>query len=75
MPSEAAQLALDYAWAKIQPPSLVSYIDERNARSIALAQRLGAELDPKARSTFDDEDVVFRHRRPRLSVTPPCAGH
>ena len=60
---EAAQLALDYTWAEIQPPSLVSYIDERNARSIALAQRLGAELDPKA-ETFDDEDVVFRHRRP-----------
>lgn len=61
---EAADLALDYTWAAIQPASLVSYIDHRNTRSIALAKRLGAVLDPDA-AKHDDADVVYRHRRPQ----------
>jgi len=61
---EGESLALDYTWAAIRPTSLVSYIDHRNARSITLAKRLGAVLDPDA-AKYDDVDVVFRHRRPQ----------
>ena len=61
---EAAKLALDYTWSTIQPASLVSYIDHRNTRSIALAERLGATRDDAAEK-YDDVDVVYRHRRPQ----------
>ncbi len=61
---ESAQLALDYTWSHITPPSLVSYIDEQNTRSIALAERLGATPDPNAEK-YDEEDIVYRHRRPQ----------
>ena len=57
---EAASLALDYTRSTIKPTSLVSYIDARNARSIALAKRLGAAPDPLA-PKYDDADVVYRH--------------
>ena len=57
---EAAQLALDYTRDHIRPASLVSYIDRNNSRSIALARRLGATLDPDA-ARYDDVDVVYRH--------------
>lgn len=57
---EAAALALDYTRQTIRPASLVSYIDARNARSIALAKRLGAIHDPDAQS-YDDADVVYRY--------------
>jgi RimJ/RimL family protein N-acetyltransferase len=47
---------------------LVSYIDPDNARSAALATRLGARRDAKAEAAFDgtpDAGVqVFRHPRP-----------
>ncbi|MEL6889236.1 MAG: GNAT family N-acetyltransferase [Pseudomonadota bacterium] len=58
---EAATLALAYTRSTIRPASLVSYIDADNARSIALAKRLGATLDPQAEK-WDDVDVVYRHR-------------
>ncbi|MEP1535897.1 MAG: GNAT family N-acetyltransferase [Paracoccaceae bacterium] len=61
---ECGQLALDYTWDHIKPETLVSYIDARNDRSIALAERLGATLDPLAQK-YDDADVVYRHRRPQ----------
>lgn len=57
---EAATLALDYTWRTIKPTSLVSYIDARNTRSIALAKRLGATRDDTAEK-YDDGDVVYRH--------------
>ena len=43
----------------------VSYIDPGNARSIALAERLGARPDPDA-PRADPDDLVYRHtaRRP-----------
>lgn len=57
---EAASLALDYTRREIKPQSLVSYIDRENARSIALAKRLGATLDASA-ETYDASDAVYRH--------------
>ena len=58
---EAATLVVTYTRETIRPASLVSYIDARNSRSIALAERLGATLDPTA-DTWDDADVVYRHK-------------
>lgn len=43
-------------------PTAVSYIDPENARSIALAERLGAVLDADAPRP-DEADLVYRHRR------------
>ncbi|NAZ37962.1 GNAT family N-acetyltransferase [Rubellimicrobium sp. CFH 75288] len=60
---EAARAALDWAWATTSLPSLVSYIDKANARSIRLAERLGAVADPQARPSGPGE-VVMRHHRP-----------
>lgn len=41
---------------------LVSYVDPGNARSIAVAERLGAALDPDA-PVQDPGDLVFLHPR------------
>jgi RimJ/RimL family protein N-acetyltransferase len=59
---EAARAALDWSWAALAVPTLVSYIDPGNARSIRLAERLGAVLDPAAAGP-DPEDLVYRHPR------------
>lgn len=58
---EAASAMRDYAFEILEVPTLVSYIDEKNQRSIALAERLGATLDPNAR-TYDAADLVYRHQ-------------
>ena len=64
---EAAIAARDWAWAQ-GLPSLVSYIDPANARSAALAERLGARRDPAAEAEFagtpDEGVAVYRHPRP-----------
>lgn len=60
---EAATAARDWAFATLEQDSFVSYIDPPNTRSRALAERLGATLDPDAPRP-DPEDVVYRHRRP-----------
>ena len=57
---EAAGAARDYAFDALKVPTLVSYIDHDNTRSRALAERLGATLDPDA-ETYDAADVVYRH--------------
>ncbi|MEM8731089.1 MAG: GNAT family N-acetyltransferase [Pseudomonadota bacterium] len=59
---ETAAAARDYAFETLMVSTLVSYVDQRNTRSRALAERLGARLDPDA-ATFDDGDVVYRHSR------------
>ncbi len=62
---EAAVAALDFAFGTLGWATAVSYIDPANARSIALAQRLGAVLDPDAaRVDPEDADLVFRHPAP-----------
>ncbi|MBM7066244.1 GNAT family N-acetyltransferase [Actibacterium sp. 188UL27-1] len=60
---EAATAARDWAFATLTLDSFVSYIDPPNTRSRALAERLGATIDPDA-SRPDPGDVVYRHRRP-----------
>ena len=58
--AEAAAALRDWAFAELGLATLVSYCDRANARSIAVARRLGAIEDPAA-PRQDPEDVVFRH--------------
>ena len=59
--TEAARALRDWAFRERQLPSLVSYIDPSNSRSIAVAERLGGVLDHAAPKQ-DPEDLVFRYR-------------
>lgn len=60
---EAAQACVDHAWNVLNWDHMVSYIDLGNARSCALAERLGAVLDHDA-ATLEKPCHVYRHRRP-----------
>ncbi|MDA7423614.1 GNAT family N-acetyltransferase [Thalassococcus lentus] len=60
---EAATAALEWAWAQGRE-TLVSYIAPENARSIALAERLGATHDPDAPMPIGETQqvtLVYRH--------------
>ncbi len=63
--AEAARACLAHAFGPLGWTTAVSYIDPANARSVALAERLGATLDPLA-ATPDPADptLVYRHTRP-----------
>lgn len=62
---EAASAARDFAFTSLGWETAVSYIDPENARSIALAERLGARLDPAAEAPHPGEPtLVFRHPKP-----------
>ncbi|MGR3502641.1 GNAT family N-acetyltransferase [Pseudaestuariivita sp.] len=59
---EAANAALDHAYGTLGWSTAVSYIDARNTRSIALAERLGATVDPYAPQPKPDLPcLVYRH--------------
>ena len=58
---EATSAARDWAWQALELPTLVSYIDTENERSIALAQRLGAYDDSPHDWTMGK---IFRHPNP-----------
>lgn len=60
---EAAIAARKYLYERLGWETAVSYIDPENARSIALAKRLGATLDPTA-ICKDAGDLVYRHPAP-----------
>lgn len=63
--SEAARAARAHAMGTLGWQTAVSYIDPANARSIALAERLGARLDPSAATPdFDHPCLVYRHPGP-----------
>lgn len=67
---EAAEAAVAHAFRDLRWPTVVSYIAEGNARSIALAERLGAKPDPDAPVPVPPEGapnprvLVYRHPRP-----------
>lgn len=63
---EAAEAALGHVWRVLKWHTVVSYIAEGNDRSVALARRLGARLDPKARAPEAPGQtlLVYRHPRP-----------
>lgn len=60
---EAATLARSFAFDNLGMRTLVSYIDPNNHRSIRLAERLGATLDPEATTPDGDTCLVYRHQR------------
>ena len=60
--TEAARALKDWAFGTLGLATLVSYVDPANARSRAVAERLGAVLDPDA-PRQDPGDLVFRHMR------------
>jgi RimJ/RimL family protein N-acetyltransferase len=62
---EAARAALDHAFSALGWNTAVSYINEHNTRSIRLAERLGAVLDPDATlPPVDWPPLVYRHPTP-----------
>lgn len=58
--TEAARALRDWAFATLSLRTLVSYIDPGNSRSAAVAERLGAVIDPVALKQ-DSDDLVYRH--------------
>ncbi|MFT4959274.1 MAG: RimJ/RimL family protein N-acetyltransferase [Paracoccaceae bacterium] len=58
---EAAQAALDHAKTVLNWTTLVSYIAPDNARSIALAERLGATPDTAANLPETGDCACYRH--------------
>jgi RimJ/RimL family protein N-acetyltransferase len=62
---EAVTAIRRHAYADLGWTTAVSYIDARNARSLALARRLGCQLDGAAATPFGDEPVeAWRHPGP-----------
>lgn len=62
---EAACAARDHAFGVLGWDTAVSYIDPPNARSIALAERLGAVRDHAAETPGHEHEVlVYRHPNP-----------
>lgn len=57
---EAARGVLNWVRDRFDWPFVTNIIDPRNARSIALGQRLGGVIDPSLPGT-DPGDVVIRH--------------
>ncbi len=60
---EAAMAARGWGYDERGLTTLVSYIDPANARSLRLAERMGARRDPSA-AGVDAGDVVMRHPGP-----------
>ena len=60
--TEAAEALRDWAFATLNLPTLVSYFDPENHRSMAVSARLGGTQDPNA-PLQDEGDVVYRYQR------------
>lgn len=60
--TEAATALRDWAFAERNLPTLVSYFDPANTRSMAVSRRLGGVPDATA-PRQDPEDVVYRYGR------------
>ncbi len=61
---EAARASIAHAFGPLGWTTAVSYIDPDNARSIALAERLGARRDAAAAHPGIGPCLVFRHPAP-----------
>lgn len=62
--AEAARAVIDHAWNVLGWETIVSYIDVGNARSVALAERLGAVRDTGA-ATPNPTKPCYVYRHPR----------
>lgn len=66
--TEAGKAVHTYAFETLGLSTLISYVDKNNLRSVAVAQRLGAQPDAGAvPAAFADEDLAFRHSKGTLS--------
>lgn len=64
---EAAQAARTYAYRTLGWTTAVSYVAPENRRSAALAERLGARIDPEAAHPAGDKPcLVYRHPGPEV---------
>jgi RimJ/RimL family protein N-acetyltransferase len=61
---EAATATRDFVFHTLGWETAVSYVDEGLDRSAALAVRLGAHLDPNAKSPVGKPSLVYRHPKP-----------
>ena len=63
---EAGRAMLDWAFANTGLRSLVSYMDPRNERALALATRLGGRPagDPSTVPTYSSDVVTYRYDAP-----------
>lgn len=59
---EAAEAIRAHAFGTLGLATVVSYVDEGNTRSVALAERLGAVRDPAAEAALARSVRVYRHR-------------
>lgn len=60
--TEAGRAILAHAFATTQLSTIVSYVDQDNARSRAVAERLGGVIDADANGPWDgDDDLVYRY--------------
>lgn len=66
---EAALAARAHAYRDLGWTTAVSYIAPDNARSIALAERMGAWPDPDAPRHDGDAHVVYRHPGPEMRTS------
>ncbi|MEM7318129.1 MAG: GNAT family N-acetyltransferase [Pseudomonadota bacterium] len=65
--AEAAEAARRYGFEELNLPALASYIAQDNARSIALAERLGAISEaPVSQEDGEEKSLIFRHPRPEV---------
>lgn len=63
--TEAAQATISHAWNLLMWDTMVSYIAPGNTRSIRLAEKLGATLDPDAAlPSHGAPTLVYRHTKP-----------
>lgn len=60
--TEATRAARAHLFGAMGFGTLVSYIDPVNARSVAVADRLGAVRDPKAEAALNHDVLVYRHQ-------------
>lgn len=66
--TEAALAARDHAFVTLNWPTLVSYVDPANARSIKVSESLGARLDRSVK--LEDTDLCLVYRHPNTKVHP-----
>lgn len=64
--TEAATAILAQIFAQTDRDSFVSYIAPANARSIAVATRIGGKIDPAGVCPAGWGSLVYRHTRPEI---------
>ncbi|PZX15758.1 RimJ/RimL family protein N-acetyltransferase [Palleronia aestuarii] len=66
---EAAMAARDHAYRDLGWTTAISYIDVENARSQALARRMGCVEDPSVPHPFDKDVCAWRHPAPSEAMS------